>query len=162
MDGLSAAASVFAVIDISVKIASLCYQYSTAVKDARKDIQRLQKKVEDIRDILRELKRLLDGPDKIRLSATDKLASSLREYLRRLYELETQLEPRKTRKAMSRLGVRALKWPFKSKEIEKIISSLEEYERTFSLSLQVDETYLLTSISLHWRNILIICAEASY
>jgi len=84
MDGLSAGASVIAVIDISAKVATLCFQYSAAVKDAIKDIQRLQKKVEDIRDILRELKRLLDGPDKTRLSATDKLAASLEECLRRL------------------------------------------------------------------------------
>ena len=140
MDVLSAAASVLTVIEVSVKVASLCYQYSAAVKDAEKDIQSLQKKVEDIRDVLRELKQLLDGPDKIRLSATDKLAASLKEYLGRLQELETQLKPRKIRKVMSRLGVRALKWPFKSKEVKKIVTSLEEYERTFSLSLQIDQT----------------------
>lgn len=141
MDGLSAAAaSALAVIEVSVKVASLCYQYSTAVKDAIKDIQRLQKKVEDIRDILQQLKRLLDGPDKTRLSATHKLADSLTKCLRQLQELDTQLTPGKSRKAMSRLGARALKWPFKSKEVEKIVANLEEYECTFSLSLQVDKT----------------------
>ena len=41
MDDLSAAASVIAVIDISTKVASLCYQYSVAVKDAKEDIERL-------------------------------------------------------------------------------------------------------------------------
>jgi len=41
MDGLSAGASVIAVIDISAKVATLCFQYSAAVKDAIKDIQRL-------------------------------------------------------------------------------------------------------------------------
>lgn len=154
MDGVSAAASVIAVIDISAKVATLCFQYSAAVKDATKDIQRLQKKVEDIRDILRELERLLDGPDKTRLSATDKLVASLEECLGRLQELETQLTPGKTRKAMSRWGARALKWPFKSKEVEKIVASLEEYQQTFSLSLQVDQTSLLPLISIRWRNIL--------
>ena len=139
MDGLSAAASVIAVITLSVKVASLCSQYSAAVKDAKKDIERLQKKAEDISDVLGELKRLLDGPDKTRLSATHKLAASLKECLGRLQELETELKPGKTRKAMSRFGGRALKWPFKSKEIEKIIASLEKYEQTFSLSLQVDQ-----------------------
>ena len=140
MDGFSAAASVLAVIEASVKVVSLCYRYSIAVKDAEKDIQSLQKKVEDIKDVLQELRRLSHGPDKTRLSATDKLAASLKEYLGRLQELETQLKPRKTHKAMSRLGVRALTWPFKSNEVERIVISLEEYERTFSLSLQVDQT----------------------
>ena len=84
MDGLSAAASVVTVIEVSVKVASFCYQNSTAVKDAVEDIRRLQKKVEDIRDILRELKQLLDRPDKTRLSATRKLADSLTKCLRQL------------------------------------------------------------------------------
>lgn len=79
MDGLSAAASVIAVIDIAAKVASLCFQYSAAVKDAKEDIERLQRKIVYIRDILSELKRLLDGQDKTRLSATDKLAASLKD-----------------------------------------------------------------------------------
>jgi hypothetical protein len=39
MDGLSGAASVFAVIDISAKIGSLCFQYSMAIKDAKNNIE---------------------------------------------------------------------------------------------------------------------------
>lgn len=43
-----------------------------------------------------------------------------------------------TRKAPSRLEVRALKWPFTSNEVEEIVDDLEKYEQTFSLALQVD------------------------
>jgi hypothetical protein len=140
MDGLSAAANVIAVVDISAKIASLCFQYSVAVKNAKEDIGRLQRKVNDIKDVLGEIKQLLDGRDKTRLSATHKLLESLKECFLQLEELKTQLEPGKTRKAMSRFGVRALKWPFTSKEVEKIVASLERYEQTFSLAFQVDQT----------------------
>lgn len=140
MDGLSAAASVIAVIDISAKIASLCFQYSVAVKNAKEDIQRIQKKASDIGSTLGELRQGLGRPDGTRLPATRKLTESLQECLVLLQKLETQLEPGKTRKAMSRLGGRALKWPFKSKEIEKIVAILEKYEQTFSLSLQIDQT----------------------
>jgi hypothetical protein len=52
--------------------------------------------------------------------------------------MRTKLDPGKTRKAMSRIGFRALKWPFTSKQVDKIISTLEGYEQTFSLALQVD------------------------
>ena len=38
MDGLIETASVIAVIDISAKVASLCFQYSVAVKNAKEDI----------------------------------------------------------------------------------------------------------------------------
>jgi hypothetical protein len=140
MDGLSAAANVIAVVDISAKIASLCFQYSVAVKNAKKDIGRLQRKVNDIKDVLGEVQQLLDGRDKTRLSATNKLLDSLKECFLQLEELKTQLEPGKTRKAMSQFGVRALKWPFTSKEVEKIVASLERYEQTFSLALQADQT----------------------
>jgi hypothetical protein len=140
MDGLSAAANVIAVVDISAKIASLCFQYSVAVKNAKEDIGRLQRKVNDIKDVLGEVQQLLDGRDKTRLSATNKLLDSLKECFLQLEELKTQLELGKTRKAMSQFGVRALKWPFTSKEVEKIVASLERYEQTFSLALQADQT----------------------
>jgi hypothetical protein len=61
MDGLSGAASVIAVINISAKIASLCYQYSVAVKDAKDDIERVRRKVSDITYILEKIKQLLDS-----------------------------------------------------------------------------------------------------
>ena len=140
MDGLSAAASVTGIVDISAKIASLCFQYSVAVKDAKKDIDRLQRTVTDIKNVLEEVKLLLDKQDKTRLSTTHKLSGSLEECHQQLQGLKAQLEPGKTRKAMHRFGVRALKWPFTNKQVEKIVDSLEKYEHTFSLALQVDQT----------------------
>ena len=140
MDGLSGAASVIAVIDLSAKIATLCFQYSLAVKDAKEDIERLQRKVSDIKNILGEVRQLLDEQDKTLLSATYKLSDSLNRCFQQLEELSTQLEPRSKRKMMSRLGVRALKWPFTSKEVEKHIANLEKYEQTYNLALQADQT----------------------
>ncbi|RAQ98842.1 vegetative incompatibility protein HET-E-1 [Stemphylium lycopersici] len=112
MDGLSGAASVIAVIDISAKIASLCYQYSVAVKDAKDDIERVRRKVSDITHILEKTKQLLDSQDKTRLSTTQGLSSSLEQCREELKNLEAKLDPGKTRKTMSRFGFRALKWPF--------------------------------------------------
>ncbi|KAF2814948.1 vegetative incompatibility protein HET-E-1 [Mytilinidion resinicola] len=143
MDGLSGAASVIAVIDISAKITSLCFQYSVAVKDAKKDIECLQRKVTDVKGVLEKIKQLLDGRDKARLSTTYELSNSLQECLRQLEELKRELDPGKTRQAMSRFGLRALKWPFTSKQVEKIVSGLERYEKTFTLALQVDQTGLM-------------------
>lgn len=57
VSGLSEAVSVIAVIEISAKTISLCFQYSVAVKDAKKDIERLPRKV-DINDVLGEVKQL--------------------------------------------------------------------------------------------------------
>lgn len=143
MESLAGAANVIAVIDITTKITLLCFQYSIAVKNTKKDIERLQRKVANIKDILEEVKRLLDGRDKKLLSATyklsDSLSSSLNECYLQLQDLNTQLEPGKTRKAMGRLEVRALKWLFTSSEVEKLVASLEEYEQTYTLALQKDQ-----------------------
>ncbi|KAJ6199980.1 hypothetical protein J3E72DRAFT_238599 [Bipolaris maydis] len=146
MDGLSGAASVIAVIDISAKIVSLCYQYSVAIKDARDNIERVRRKVSDITHILEKIKQLLDSQDKTRLSTTQGLFSSLEQCLKELEGLEVTLEPRKTRKTMSRFGFRALKWPFTSKQVDKIVLDLERYEQTFSLALQADQTVVVSSI----------------
>lgn len=142
MDGLSAAASIFAVIDISVKIASLCSQYAAAVKHAKKDIERLKKKIIDIERVLEGIKQLLDGRDKALLETTHKLSNSLEECLRQLEDLEKQLEPEpgKTHKSMRKVHLQALKWPFTSKQVDKIVADLERYERTFCHALQVDQT----------------------
>ncbi|KAJ5028935.1 hypothetical protein J3E73DRAFT_430510 [Bipolaris maydis] len=146
MDGLSGAASVIAVIDISAKIVSLCYQYSVAIKDARDNIERVRRKVSDITHILEKIKQLLDSQDKTRLSTTQGLFSSLEQCLKELEGLEVTLEPRKTRKTMSRFGFRALKWPFTSKQVDKIVLDLERYEQTFGLALQADQTVVVSSI----------------
>ena len=140
MDGLSGAASVVAVIDVSAKIISLCFQYSTAVINSRTDIERLQKKVSNIKNVFGQVEQLLDGRNKTLLSATNNLSDSLKECLLQLEELRTQLEPGKRRKAMSRFGFRALKWPFTSKEIEKYIASLESYEQIYTLALLANQT----------------------
>ncbi|KAI9771033.1 MAG: hypothetical protein M1839_002969 [Geoglossum umbratile] len=143
MDGLSGAASIIAVIDISAKISSLCFQYSVAVKDAKKDVERVQRKVTDIKAVFEKIKQLLDGRDRARFSTIHELTDSLKECVGELEELKAELEPGKTRKAMSRFGVRALKWPFTSKQVEKIVSGLERYEQTFALALQVDQMGLI-------------------
>jgi superfamily I DNA and RNA helicase len=140
MDGLSGVASVIAVVDISAKIVSLCYQYSVAVEDAKDDIERVRRKVSDITHILERIKQLFDSQDTTRLSTTQGLFSSLEQCLEELKSLEVKLDPGKTRKAISWFGFRALKWPFTSKEVDSIILNLERYEQAFSLALQVDKT----------------------
>jgi hypothetical protein len=140
MDGLSGAASVIAVIDISTKITSLCFQYSVAVKDAKDDIERVQRKIGDHTHILEKIKQLVDGQDKTSLPTTRDLLMSLNRCFQELQEVQLKLEPGKTRKAMSQFGVRALKWPFTSKQVDKIVATLKEYEQIFNLALQVDQT----------------------
>ena len=140
MDGLSVAANVIAVIELSAKIAALCFQYSAAVKDAKKDIERLQTKVNDVKKVAEDVQQLLDGPHSPKLSTSQKLGQAIHGCFAQLQTIGTRLDPGKSRKAMSRLGLRSLKWPFESKEIDKLVKELENCNANISLALQVDQT----------------------
>jgi hypothetical protein len=48
-EGLGAAASVIAVVELAAKVASLYFEYSSAVMNARCDIKRLRKHTNSLR-----------------------------------------------------------------------------------------------------------------
>ena len=109
-----------------------------AVKDAKNDVERIKKKVGDIKRVQEGVKKLLDGPHKARLSTTHDLFMSLEQCLRELGGLNSELE---SGKVMSRFGVRALyKVAIHWQAVEKIVSSLGAHEHTFTLALQIDQT----------------------
>jgi hypothetical protein len=140
MDSLSTVSSLEAVIDISANIASLCFQYSVADKNAKTDIEAFSKTINDISNSLQEVKQLLNGQNKSQLSTTYKLSDWLEECYQKLQELKVQLEPGKTLKAMHGVGIQALKWPFTSEQMEKIVDDLRKYAQAFRLALQIDQT----------------------
>ncbi|KAH7116445.1 hypothetical protein EDB81DRAFT_819588 [Dactylonectria macrodidyma] len=47
-EAVGLAISVIAIIDLSAKVATLCLQYSTAVRNAGDDITRLQRRLNDL------------------------------------------------------------------------------------------------------------------
>ncbi|KAI8410918.1 hypothetical protein FOFC_07512, partial [Fusarium oxysporum] len=77
MDGLGIVANIAAVLDLSAKVATLCFQYSTTVASARGDIKRLQSHVSGLAVALRAGKQLVEGPNSRPLVASRELAASL-------------------------------------------------------------------------------------
>lgn len=151
MDGVSSASSIIAVVELSAKIASLLLQYSTAVKNARDDIQRLLRQLEPLSATLEEVRKLLDGPGSAKLETIQRFRDQLEGCSLQLKELETRLtetlcgkEKHDSRSArlMSRFGIRALRWPFESKEVDEVIRSLERYRDSLAAALMV-QTYML-------------------
>ena len=142
MEAVGAAASIIAVIDMSAKVASLCFQYYSAVKDARSDVERLQGELERLITTLQGAQQLLESPDGKRLQTSQGMRDGLSDCSSQLTQLQSRLEkklnPGSARKAMSRFGFRALKWPFESKEIDSIIKNLERHRDTLSVALAVD------------------------
>lgn len=45
---------------------------------------------------------------------------------------------------MRQFGLRALKWPFSSKDTQAIVATLERYQRAIAFGLQIDQTCVIT------------------
>ncbi|KAJ4230714.1 hypothetical protein NW757_013979 [Fusarium falciforme] len=54
---------------------------------------------------------------------------------------------------MRRFGLRALRWPFDSKEVTGIISNLERYSQTIMWCLQIDQTTILLDIQQKFEGV---------
>ncbi len=123
-----------------MKVVSLCAEYYSHVKNAKKDAKRLCLEVRAFINVLQNLDKLARSPGATKLFASRSLSDDIRQCLTYLERLQKKLEPGKGRKAMSRCGIRALKWPFESKELEKDLDMLERYKSTFTAALNTDQT----------------------
>ena len=163
MDGLSAAASVIAVIQISESVASLCSQYLTAVKNAKPNIERLQGELGRLKTVLEGAQQILEGPNGATLRTSQRLRDGLGGCSLQLNELGNRLKEKlnlgKTGKVMSRFGFRALKWPFEKEEVDSIIQILKGYRDTLSAALGIDTAYIMHSRSPLFRLTLSTSAE---
>src|SRR6266480_534900 len=142
MDGLSAAASVIAAIQISGKVFDLCRTYYLEVRDAREDIKRLRDEVTILQDVLTNVADLAKAPGSAKLSILGQLNQPdgpLQQCGTELQGLATKLELGQGKDMMKQFGLRALKWPFSSKDIDKTIKAIERYKVTFSLALTADQ-----------------------
>jgi hypothetical protein len=145
-EALGLAASVIAVIDLSAKVASRCSEYYANVKNARDDIERLQREAQGLEATLGRVHSLCDGPNGVKLQDPQSLCEGVKDCQKQLAQLEKKLQPRATEKLMSRYGKRALKWPLKSKEVDGIMKTLGKCRDNISFSLQVDQEYVVLFI----------------
>jgi len=126
MEGLAAAASVIAVVDLAAKVGALCLEYSSAVKSARSDIDRLRKHTDSLKITFEGARELLQGPHGTRLATSQKLHEALSDTYSQLdgiaRKLEEKLHKGRRAKIMRPFGLRALGWPFESKDVDKIIA----------------------------------------
>ena len=140
MDGLSAAASVIAVVQISGQVFGLCWEYYSEVKDAKEDIKRLRDEVKSLQDVVTKVADLVDAPT-AKPSVMDLLSQPdgpVQQCLKELTELVKKLKPELEKNKMKKFGLRALKWPFVSKDVDKAIKAIGRYKVTFNLALTTD------------------------
>ncbi|KAM0231792.1 hypothetical protein ACHAPO_008374 [Fusarium lateritium] len=150
MEGLGAAANIITVIDLSAKVATLCFQYCKDVCSAREDIERVRNQVDHLATALGAAKHLVEGTRSPSLPTSQQLVGSLRSCITDLERLGKKLDPSGFRTTMRRYGGRALKWPFNNKEVNQLLDKLGRHERTILLGLQVDQTK--SQLAIHFAH----------
>ncbi|KAH7113566.1 hypothetical protein EDB81DRAFT_824500 [Dactylonectria macrodidyma] len=146
MEVLGVAANVIAVVDISIKVASLCVQYTRDVKNAAVDIERLKNEVTNLKGVTESVQELLKNPNSTKLDKSQRLKDNLDDSRLLLETLELRLTPRTSRKAMSKIGLRALKWPFQRKEVDDLVEMLRRHAETIDRILQVEQTGIILHV----------------
>jgi|SRR5579862_7988085 len=144
MDGLSAAASVTAVVQISGQVFGLCWEYYSKVKDARENIKRLRDELKFLEDVVTNVEDLVDAPGSAKLSILGLLNQPdgpVQQCLKVLTQLAEKLKPEKGMD-MRKFGSRALQWPFISKDVDNVIAVIGRNKTTLSLALAGDQTYV--------------------
>jgi hypothetical protein len=68
--------------------------------------------------------------------AFQKVDDTLSECFSQLEELNDRLDL-KSQNVMRRIGWRALKWPFETKQVAKIIQNLAQYKQMILVALQI-------------------------
>ncbi|KAF7952118.1 uncharacterized protein EAE97_001615 [Botrytis byssoidea] len=147
-EALGIVSSVIAVIDSSVKVASQCSEYYKNVWNAQVDIKRLQSETQELKAILEKVHSICNtgSSDGVRLQDPQGLRKGVEDCQEQLRQLEAKLEPRGKNKLMSRCGIRALRWPFKSNEVDSIIEKLGYCKDNIFSSLQVDQEVPILNI----------------
>jgi hypothetical protein len=152
MDPLSLAASLIAVLQISGAVISALYEYRSGVKDASKDTARIIEELNSLRNILENLLRAVEREDasaeSSRLSTFQKLLGPNGELERCKADLESISEKLDAgRKGSAWESVkRSLVWPFKEKEIEKLLQNVQRAKNTLNFALSADQALMTLEI----------------
>lgn len=152
MDGISAAASVMAVLQISESVISACYQYYKTARGARKDILEVISMVKDLKGTLDTIHFLLDDDDDAEdprlplLNSLDRSFTACQEAIR---DIANQLGIDLATDSAENIKINFRKkatWPWKEKEVVKILQSLEKYNTIFILALSGETLKVVCAI----------------
>lgn len=153
MDGLSGAASVIAVLQISESVISACYQYIKTARGARKDILQVIKMVNDLKGTLDGIQYLLnddsdnEDPCLPLLKSLDSTFATCREAFEDIAkQLGIAINAPSTERPIEITFLKKVIWPWKEKEVTKILESLERFKTIFSLALNGETLQVVRAI----------------
>lgn len=143
MDGLSAAASLVAVLQLTGTVASLGYQYISSVTRAPKDVPELLRELNSLYGVLENLQSyFIKNPQSSVLEKLNAPNGALPEFFKELNDLHSKLTKTKLGVPKSSKGLSTIierfKWPLKDKKTVQTIQRLERYKTLFMLAMTTD------------------------
>ncbi|KAK7582831.1 hypothetical protein V3481_012129 [Fusarium oxysporum f. sp. vasinfectum] len=142
-EALGVASSVIAVVDLSAKVISWCVRYAQDVSHAKEDKKRLAEELTRLNLASVNARNLLDGPHGSKLKTSHALLLATVDSQSQLKRIERQLAERN---GQGKVSFEALKWPFKSKDVQSVIQDLDRCTKAIYLALGVDQTSILLDI----------------
>jgi hypothetical protein len=141
MDPLSGAASVMTVIQIALTVCSALMDYYGDVSDARDDIQKLYNSVRSLETILSCIQNILNRRhDESLLSSAlfTNPSGPLRQSELELHKLRLKLNVSPKSQRGFGKTVQSLTWPFKKKDVEKTVITIDQHKASLTLEIGVE------------------------
>lgn len=152
MDPLSLTGTLIAVLQVTTKVISICYDYRQGVASASREVLQISSSLNSLKDVLESLLNLIE--DSKSEKSTTKLATvellakdggTLESCQAELLRLRRKLEPetgwRKIRKS--------LVWPLKETEVRKALDELERSKSMMLLALSADQACASSPFNLY-------------
>ena len=153
MDGLSAAASVIAVIQISAEVV----KYINSAAGATKQRKLLREELRACEDTIHQLKDEVDDDESEKgaawsatISALEAPGGSLGRLAVALQAIKAKLVPTNEASRMEK-ALFKLKWPFTEKEVQEIVGLIEREKALLSLALANNSRRLIQELSTNAR-----------
>lgn len=136
MEGLGAAASVIAVIQITTKVVSLSYGYIAGVKRAPGNLQTLVDELKSLTGILTGFQIHAQDPRSIVLQQLD---VPLQKYKLEMMKLHDKLELKQRKSGWWGAALVRLQWPFGEAETLGFILEIERFKTSLILAMNIDQ-----------------------
>lgn len=142
--------TLIAIVQISSKVVSICYEYRRSVKSAPREISQILKEVTSLRNIVERLIEIAEADEHSSslpsLQAMTQDNGPLSLCLSEITTLKTLLKPEKGWKAKGR----ALLWPLKQVEVNEHLQVIVRVKGTLQFAMSVDNTYVSVFAFADW------------
>jgi hypothetical protein len=148
MAEISLAASIIAVIQISQVVITQAYKYGQCVKNAKKDVERIESELKDVGVRLAELRDLADRAEKSgrpldcwpTLASMNQEDGPLPKCKLALNCLLAELTP--VDSSWARMKKRAF-WPNKVAKVEKALEAIVQQKNSFIEALNIEQVWVI-------------------